>query len=158
MATANLDPRTYFKFKSCGRCLNKPCDLLRFGRVFNGKFILVHSRILGTGLSDCPFVAQTFEEMEILLENTSLLDLIDHINGLLGDTTVSEQLMFPQERFVTGYDDVQGRVQFLRAMWEEQVFGVVRVPLHFVNKEMTRWLYANESLNFGMKNDVKQEE
>jgi hypothetical protein len=158
VATANLDPRSYFKFKSCSRCLNKPCDRLRFGRVYNGKFLFVHSRILGTGLFDCPFVAQSFEEVEILLENTSLLELIDHLDGLLADLSINEQLSFNQGNFVTGYDDFHGRLRFLRAMWDEQVFGVVRVPLTFVNKEMARWLYANESLDYTLKNNLQEEE
>jgi hypothetical protein len=157
MATANLDPRAYFKFKSCGRCLQKPCDRLRFGRVYNGKFILVHTRMLGAGLFDCPFVAQDPEEVETLLQDTPLLELIDHIDGLLSDLSVNEQMMFDQASFVKGYDDFAGRVRFLRAMWDEQVFGMVRVPLFFVNKEMTKWLYANESLDYTLKNDMKPE-
>jgi len=38
---------------------------LRFvsGRVYNGKFIFVHSRDLGFGQSDCPFRVQSFDEL-----------------------------------------------------------------------------------------------
>jgi len=38
-----------------------------------------------------------------------------------------------------------------------QVLGVVRVPLYFVDKEMARWLYANQSLDFTLSNNPKQE-
>jgi hypothetical protein len=158
MPTANLDPRTYFKFKSCGYCRNKPCDSLRFGHVYNGKFIFVRSGDIGFGLSDCPFLAQSFDEIEQLLKNTSLLDLIHHIDGLLSDLSLADQMRFNQNDYVMSYDDFSGRVRFLRAMWDGRAFGVVRVPLFFIDKEMSRWLYANQSLDFTLKNNPKQEE
>ena len=67
-------------------------------------------------------------------------------------------MTFNQNDYVMSYDDFSGRVRFLRALWDGRAFGVVRVPLFFVNKEMSRWLYANQSLEFTLKNNPKPDE
>jgi hypothetical protein len=126
--------------------------------VYNGKFIFVHSRDLGFGQSDCPFRVQSFDEIERLLKDMPLLDLIHRINGLMSNLSLGEQMRFNLNDFVTSYDDFSGRVRFLQALWDGQVLGVVRVPLYFVDKEMARWLYANQSLDFTLSNNPKQEE
>jgi hypothetical protein len=118
----------------------------------------VRSGDIGFGLSDCPFLAQSFDEIELLLKDTSLLDLIHRINGLISDLSVGDQMRFNQNDYVMSYDDFSGRVRFLRAMWDGRAFGVVRVSLYFVDKEMSRWLYANQSLDFTLKNNPKQVE
>ncbi len=156
MAVATQDPRKYFKSKSCTQCLYKPCDNLRFGRVYNGKYVLVHSRLMGNGISDCPFMEQNSDEVQTFFENTSFLDLIDHINGLFSELSITEQLTFNQESYVTNYDDFSGRIQFLMAMWNDSVFRVIRIPSMTVNKQMMRWLYANESLEYTLQNKVSQ--
>ena len=146
------DPRTYFKFQSCERCFYKPCDRLRFGGVFPGKFIFVHNNYIGIGFVDCPFVAQSFDEIERLIGDISLSELLFHINDILGALTPSERLRYRQRDYVSEYSDVAGRIRFLKALCEDRVMSVVRIPDSFsIDRKMRKWLFANEGLSYMLK-------
>jgi hypothetical protein len=146
------DPRTYFKFQSCQRCFHKPCDRLRFGGVFPDKFLFIHNNYLGIGFFDCPFIAESFDEIERLINGVSFSELLFNINDILGTLTPSERLHFRQENFVSDYSDMAGRVQFIKALWENQVISVIRIPGTFsLDAKMRKWLFANEGLSYMLK-------
>lgn len=148
MAENARDPRKYFKFHSCDRCFHKPCDRLRFGGVYPGKFIFVHNSHLGTGFFDCLFVAKSFDEIERLVEGLSLSELVFIINDILAMLTTSECLQYQQHCYVSEFSDAGGRMQFLKALWDDQIISVIRVPDFFSrDKKMRQWLYANEGLS-----------
>jgi hypothetical protein len=146
------DPRTYFKFTSCSRCLFKPCDSLRYGGVHPGKFLIVHNSHLGTGFFDCPFVAQDFDEIRELLDEITFEDLVYRLDDVLFMFTPADSVQWRQEDFVNDYGDVAGRVQFIQALWEDEVISVVRIPRFFMlDAAMRKWLYAYEGLVYMLK-------
>jgi hypothetical protein len=152
MAEALSDPRTYFKFTSCSRCLYKPCDALRFGGVRAGKFIIVHNSHLGTGFFDCPFVAQDFDEIRELLDEITFEDLVDRLDDVLFMFTPAESVQWRQEDFFSDFGDIAGRVEFLKALWDDGVISVVRIPRFFMTDAvMRKWLYAYEGLIYMLK-------
>ena len=147
MAETLSDPRTYFKFTSCSRCRYKPCDGLRFGGVHPGKFIIVHNSHLGTGFFDCSFVAQDFDEIRELLDEITFEDLADRIDDILFMFTSAESVQWRQEDFIDSDGDWAGRVRFIKALWDDQVISVVRIPRFFMTDAvMRKWLYAYEGL------------
>jgi hypothetical protein len=146
------DPRNYFKFQSCQRCFHKPCDRLRFGGVFPDKFFIINDNYLGIGFFDCPFIAESFDEIERLIGNVSFSEFLFNFNEVLGTLTPSERLHFRQENFVSDYSDVAGRVQFIKALWENRVISVIRIPGTFsLDAKMRKWLFANEGLSYMYK-------
>ena len=146
------DPRTYFKFQSCQRCFHKPCDRLRFGGVFPDKFFIIHNSYLGIGFADCPFIAESFDEIERLIGGVSFSELLFNINNVLGTLTPSERLHYRQETYVSEYSDSAGRVRFLKALWEDRVISVIRIPNAFsLDAKMRKWLFANEGLSYMLK-------
>jgi hypothetical protein len=152
MAETTSDPRKYFKFQSCGRCFHKPCDRLRFGGVFPGKFLFIHNSHLGTGFFDCPFVARSFDEIEQLINSISFSELLFNINDILEMLTPSERLHYQQRDYIGEYSDVAGRTQFLKTLWENQVISVIRIPDFLsADAKMRKWLYANEGLSYMLK-------
>lgn len=135
----------FHAFQGCRTCRGRPCGLLRFGRVHPGKFLFVHRRYLGFGEKGCPFVVQSFSEVKELVRDISLLDLIDRIEDILSRFSVEEQHLHNQAAYVAGYDDVEGRIHFLEALWNDNILGVVRVPFAFNrDKKLTQWLFAGE--------------
>ncbi len=145
-------------FPGCSSCLAKPCDRLRFGRVFPGKFLLVHKRYCDASHWDCPFVAKDFEEVRSLASNDSLIDLAAPVEDILFQLSIQEQLSLRQEHFVTVYNDIEGRLRYLEALWNADALTVIRVPLNFTaDKSLARWLLANETLAYQFE-QKKQEE
>jgi hypothetical protein len=152
MPEITSDPRRYFRFQSCQRCFHKPCDRLRFGGVFPDKFFIIHNSYLGIGFLDCPFIAESFDEIERLIGNVSFSEFLFNFNEVLGTLTPSERLHFRQENFVSDYSDVAGRVQFIKALWEDRIISVIRIPGTFsLDAKMRKWLFANEGLSYMLK-------
>ena len=152
MPEITSDPRKYFKFQSCQRCFHKPCDRLRFGGVFPDKFFIIHNSFLGIGFLDCPFIAESFDEIERLIGNVSFSEFLFNFNEVLGTLTPSERLHFRQENYVSDYSDVAGRVQFIKALWEDRIISVIRIPGTFsLDAKMRKWLFANEGLSYMYK-------
>jgi hypothetical protein len=146
------DPRNYFKFQSCQRCFHKPCDRLRFGGVFPDKFFIINNNYLGIGFFDCPFIAESFDEIERLINSVSFSEFLFNFNEVLGTLTPSERLHFRQENYVSDYSDVAGRIQFIKALWENRVISVIRIPGTFsLDAKMRKWLFANEGLSYMLK-------
>jgi hypothetical protein len=146
------DPRKYFKFQSCQRCFHKPCDRLRFGGVFPDKFFIINNNYLGIGFFDCPFIAESFDEIERLINSVSFSEFLFNFNEVLGTLTPSERLHFRQENYVSDYSDVAGRIQFIKALWENRIISVIRIPGTFsLDAKMRKWLFANEGLSYMLK-------
>jgi hypothetical protein len=137
------DPRNYFKFAGCAGCLDKPCDRLRFGGVFTGKFILVHNANLGAGLFDCPFVAREANEIDWLLGQVAPEELSDHLDAVL-QRCAPDELMQIQERFSgSGALGREAAAVLIRDLWENQIVGVIRIPQFFhKNAVIRKWLFA----------------
>jgi hypothetical protein len=146
------DPRNYFRFQSCQRCFYKPCDRLRFGGVFPDKFFIINNNYFGIGFFDCPFIAESFDEIERLINSVSFSEFLFNFNEVLGTLTPSERLHFRQENYVSDYSDVAGRIQFIKALWEDRVISVIRIPGTFsLDTKMRKWLFANEGLSYMYK-------
>jgi hypothetical protein len=141
-----LDPRKYFKFTSCPSCLEKPCDRLRFGGVFPGKFILVRNASLCAGLADCPFVARDIDEIDRLLSTVSPEELLDRIDGTIQLLAPDELMQVHQLYFMNGPHSPGA---LIRALWEYQLIGVIRIPQFFMaNASIRKWLFAYEGLAY----------
>jgi hypothetical protein len=146
------DPRRYFKFNSCSRCLHKPCDRLRFGGVYPGKFVLVHHSSLSTVFFDCPFTARDRDEIDSLLSLISAEDLMDRIEGVSQLLSPDELLHFRRYDFAKGACDAPGMASFITALWENQVIDVMRITQSFKNDALIRkWLFAYEGLEYLLK-------
>jgi hypothetical protein len=137
------DPRSYFKFAGCASCIDKPCDRLRFGGVFPGKFILVHNESLGAGLVDCPFVVREANEIEWLLGQVAPEELSDHLDAVL-QRCAPEELMQIQERFSgCGARGREAAAFLILDLWENHIVGVIRIPqLFHKNARIRKWLFA----------------
>jgi hypothetical protein len=157
MDTKPLASRNFLVFPGCKTCLARPCERLRFGRVFPGKFLFVHRRELGFGEKGCPFVATSFDEVRELLSDLSLTDLMSCCDDIIYALSVEEQHAHDQRQFVNGYDDFEGWLRFCEALWDDNILGVVSVPLFTTNKGMAQWLYVLESLDYTLKNNIKPE-
>ncbi len=144
---------TFLSFPGCRACLAKPCDRLRFGRVFPGKFLFVHKRRCGAAAWDCPFVAGSFEEVRQLARTTTLIDLVGFVDDLASRLSVEEHLRFSQQSYVAGYFDIEGRLKYLEALWNHGSLTVVRVPQDFLaHEKLAAWLLANERLARSIRN------
>jgi len=148
----------FLSFPGCKACFARPCEGLRFGRIFPGKFIFIHRRNLGFGDKGCPFVPNSFNEVHELLRDVSLQKLIRSVNDILFEMSPMEQLRINMQDFVDSYDDFSGRIRFLSALWDSNVLGVVCVPQFFqLDRNLSKWLLVNESLDYQMRPDVKQQ-
>jgi hypothetical protein len=155
MAEPLSDPRTYFKFQSCGRCFYKPCDGLRYGGVIAGKFLFVHNSHLGLGFFDCPFTVQAFDEVERLTEGLSSSELDSRLSDAYGLMTPAQILQYRMDDYIADYSDFGGRIAFIKALWDDQVISILRIPLFFTaDPKMRKWLYANENLMYSLKKTV----
>jgi len=143
-------PTTKFQlsFPGCRACLAKPCERLRFGRVFAGKFLFVHKRYCPAESWECPFVAADPGEMRFLAANTPFIDLLGCVEDIVEQLSIQEVISIRQEQFVTGYGDVEGRMRFLEALWNAAALTVIRVPDNFMaDRGLAQWLLANETLD-----------
>lgn len=144
-------PTTKFQlsFPGCRACLAKPCERLRFGRVFAGKFLFVHKRYCPAESWECPFVAADPGEMRFLAANTPFIDLLGCVEDIVEQLSIQEVISIRQEQFVTGYGDVEGRMRFLEALWNAAALTVIRVPDNFMaDRGLAQWLLANETLDY----------
>ncbi len=155
--TTQSPPRDFLSFPGCKTCRGKPCSRLRFGRVFPGKFIVIHRRYLGFGEKGCPFVVTSKSEAVELFRHVPLPELTRYVNDILSDMSPSEQSRTMMRHFVDGFADASGRVDFLSALWDNNVLGVIRVPRFFtMDKPMTRWLLAHQALDLQLDHDLKE--
>ncbi len=142
-------PKFKLAFPGCRSCLARPCEGLRFGRVHPGKFLFVHKRQCGAEPWDCPFVPGDFSEVHQLVSSLSLVDLIGCVDDIVDRLSIQEFLSVRQEHFVASYDDIDGRMRFLEALWNAGALALVRVPQNFMaNRSLAGWLLANETLAY----------
>jgi hypothetical protein len=126
--------------------------MLRFGGVYPGKFTFVHNSHFGIGFFDCPFAVQEFHEVKTLLAGISVEDMIEHINNVFNFFTPSEWIQYAQQNYVSFYDDIDGRKDFVKTLWDNNVMSVLRIPF-FIKDDavMRKWLYAYEGLVYMLK-------
>jgi hypothetical protein len=152
------DSKNALSFPGCRTCLAKPCDRLRFGRVFPGKFLFIHKRYIRATSRDCPFAVDTFSEIRQLTAAASLVDFVAHIDDVFSQLSADECMTHAQNNYVSRYDDDGGRLALLEALWNDDVIGALRVPYVFTaDKKLAQWLLANETLVYAMKQDLKKE-
>jgi hypothetical protein len=150
---------TNLSFFGCRFCMHKPCDRLRYGRVYPGKFIFVHRRYCGAQAGDCPFIPSSFEEVEQLAINVSLIETIEITTDVIMQLSIGEELSHSQNDYVFQYNDINGRWRFLKSLWDYDIITAIRVPpAFFLDKKIARWLLAFETLAYTMKQDFKQKE
>jgi hypothetical protein len=146
------DPRKYFKYSGCASCFDKPCDRLRFGGVFPGKFIFVPGASLTDGLFDCPFIARDADEIEQLLDQVSSEELADRLDHTLELCTPDELLLVHQHDAMNCSSALQRTAPLIRELWENRIVGILRIPrLFLANKTMRQWLFAYEGLDYLLK-------
>ena len=132
-------------YPGCKSCLAKPCNHLRFGGVFPGKFLFVHRRRLSAAPQECPFLPASFDEVRRLLDDTSRQDLAALVEDMVSQLSPEEYLSVRQEHYVTDCSDREGRIRFLEALWEADALSAVRVPGNFrTDGTLGAWLVENE--------------
>ncbi|MGA2508247.1 MAG: hypothetical protein ABSF80_12305 [Chitinispirillaceae bacterium] len=121
------DPREHFQYPACFRCFERPCTALRFHHQYGDRFLFVHNAQYNT-LNPCPFAADTFDEANGLFADCDLHELDQHLRGLMAQMTPDELLRVNKDHFMESYLDRAGRMAYLRRLWEERIFAVIRVP------------------------------
>lgn len=121
------DPREYFQYPACLRCFERPCTAFRrLGRHMN-RFLFVHNAQYDTR-RPCPFAADCFDETEKFLADRELGEIDRRLRDLLAQMTPDEQLRVNKDHMIESFSDRAGRVAYLRRLWEERIFAVIRVP------------------------------
>jgi hypothetical protein len=148
MESFTENSRSFLAFKTCKTCAYKPCERLRFGRVFPGKYTVLHTRYLTTRENDCPFLVQSFSHFLDLIDNASLLDVIASMQDILAELSVEEQIAFNTRFLITDYNDRQGRILVLEWLWNSSVLAILHVPYDFYShQKMAKWLLVHEALH-----------
>jgi hypothetical protein len=138
------DPRSYFQYPACLRCFERPCNALRFNHRYGDRFLFVHNAQYNT-LNPCPFAAESFEEVEKLLADCELNEIDAHLRGLMAQMTPDEDLRANKDHFIESYLDRAGRIAYLKRLWEERIFTVVRAPRQFQQDEKIKaWFLSFE--------------
>jgi hypothetical protein len=140
---AKANPKNYFKYSSCATCFQTPCERLRYGGVYSGKFIILHSREYS--FTNCPFAVESVDEIERIFDNIQLHDFAYEIDKIISLMSVSEQIHWNIGQFVTGYSDWAGHLEFVRRLWEERIIIILRIPYFYQQDlKVRRWIHALE--------------
>lgn len=136
-------PKTYFKFSACATCFQTPCERLRYGGVYPGKFIILHSREYS--FTNCQFAAVSIDEVNQLLSSLQVHDFLYEIGKVISLMSPAEQIRWNMDHFVTGYSDWAGYMEFIRRLWEERIIIILRIPYFYQQDlKVRRWLHALE--------------
>jgi hypothetical protein len=147
-------PKTYFKFSACATCFQTPCERLRYGGVYPGKFIILHSHEYS--FTNCQFAADSIDEVDQLLSNLQLHDIIYEIDKVISLMSPAEQIHWDMSHFVTEYSDRAGRMKFIRRLWEERIIIILRIPNFYQQDLKVRsWLHALEG-GFELSHKITQ--
>ena len=137
------NPKTYFNFPSCITCFQKPCERLRYGGVYPGKFIILHSHEYS--FTNCQFAAASIDEVDQLLNNLQVHDIVYETGKVISFMSPAEQIHWNMDHFVTDYSDWAGYMEFIRRLWEERIIIVLRIPYFYQQDlKVRRWLHALE--------------
>jgi hypothetical protein len=137
------NPKTYFNFPSCITCFQKPCERLRYGGVYPGKFIIVHSREYS--FTNCHFSAASIDEVGQLLSNLQVHDFTYEIGKIISLMSPAEQIHWNMDHLVTGYSDWAGYLEFIQRLSEERIIIILRIPYFYQQDlKVRRWLHALE--------------
>lgn len=153
---AQIDPRDYFRFEACKRCDFPPCRHLLFGgrTVYGRDFLIIHRRHYNT-IRPCPFAAGSFNEAETFFNTLSIQDINGRVSRLLNDLHVVERLRYPAERCLTNWADFAEKIEFLRMLWRDRVYAVVRVPFQ-KDEKIKRWMDAFYDSYTGISKEEKK--
>jgi hypothetical protein len=133
------DPKEHFKYPACVRCLERPCGIFRYHQQNGDKFRFVHNARYNP-INPCPFASTSFEEVERLLDSCEIHELDEHLRGLMTQMTPDELLRLNKDHYIDSYLDRAGRMEYLRRLWEDRIFAVIRVPRPFRQDEkMKEW-------------------
>jgi len=137
------DPREHFQYPACLRCFERPCTAFRSLRRQVTGFLFVHNAQYNTR-HPCPFAADSFDEVDRLLADSDLREIDRHLRGLMAQMTPDELLRVNRDHFIESYPDRAGRVKYLRRLWEERIFAVIRVPpeLYRQDEKIKAWFTA----------------
>ena len=159
MITPAGDPGTIFTFNACSRCLSKPCDGLRYGGAWPGRYIVVKSDRTGIEQLDCPFACTSAEELRELLHAADHIDLAEIIEGILSQLSPADSLIYDQSLYYSDFSDIAGRLDFIEHLWRDGAITVVRIPeFYTLDKRLSAWLHSNETLVEFYKRPEEQEE
>lgn len=134
------DPREHFQYPACIKCFERPCSAFHFHGRQGVNFLFVHNAQYNTR-NPCPFAADSFDEADTLLADAGLHELDEHLRGLMAQMTPDELLRVNRDHFIESYLDRAGRMKYLRRLWEERIFAIIRVPQALRQDEkMKEWL------------------
>jgi hypothetical protein len=153
---AQIDPRDYFGYEACRRCGFPPCRRLLFGgqTVYGRDFLIIHRRHYNT-VRPCPFATGSFDEAETFFNRLSIQDINSRVGRLLNDLHVVERLRYPTDRCLTNWADIAEKIGFLRMLWRDRVYALVRVPFQ-PEEKIKRWMTAHYDC-FSAGKTVKEE-
>ncbi len=159
MNTELNQPRTFLKFKSCAHCQWQPCERLRYGGVFPGKSMVVSRSDAPPNPVDCPFLVTDPEQLRIWAEELSMADLVEQTEFVLSQLDVNMSFAIRQSHFVMSYDDREGRIRLLLALWSAGGFALLRIPHHYGSDDkMRRWLHSLEALTPTVHHEAQEQE
>jgi hypothetical protein len=139
---AQTDPRDYFRFNACEQCDFPPCRRLMLGgrTVFGRDFLIIHHRHFNT-VRPCPFATGSFSEAESCFKRLSIQDMNGSVSGLLNDLHPVERLRYPMDHYLTNWADFAEKLEFLRILWRDNVYAVIRIPFQ-PEEKIRRWMEA----------------
>lgn len=153
---AQTDPRDYFRYEACGRCDFPPCRRLLLGgrTVYGRDFLIIHHKHFNT-IRPCPFAASSFSEAENFFKRLSIQDINSNVSRLLNDLHPVERLRYPMDRFLTNWADFAEKMEFLRMLWRDRVYAVVRVPFQ-PEEKIKQWMEAFYDSYTGISKEEKK--
>jgi hypothetical protein len=131
------DPKNHFQYPACLTCFETPCGTFLFHQSYDDIFLFVHNAQYNT-LNPCLFAAPSFDEVTALMRDCDIAEIDARIRGLMAQMTPDELLLVDKEHCIESYLDRAGRMEYLRRLWEEKVFSVIRVPQHQAQDEKMR--------------------
>lgn len=136
------DPRDYFGYEACGFCDFPPCRrLLLGGRTVSGRdFLIIHHRHLNLA-RPCPFTTCSFNEAESYFKRLPIQDINGSVSRLVNDLHPVERLHYPMDRYLTNWADFAEKIEFLRMLWRDRIYAVVRIPFQ-PEEKIRRWMEA----------------
>jgi hypothetical protein len=145
-AVSLSDPVSFFKLACCSACLWKPCKEIRLGGVWPGKVLLVHNSRMDQSFNQCPFFANDWDEAEEYLSQLSFLDLVEIFEDAASLLSVAESISYDHHHFVTSYNDLAARLSYLKALWQNGIVFLLRIPhVYHTDTKLAQWLNAFEA-------------
>jgi hypothetical protein len=107
---------------------------------YGREFDIVHGKNYST-IRSCPFAAETFDEVKHFLNRLSIQEINRKISKLRKDLYVVETLRYPAAHYLTRWADFAEKIEYLRVLWNDHVFALIRLPLE-PDAKIVRWIQA----------------